>query len=85
MSETRTTNWLGARIRSPGGGKSAAASNPAMSKEQWLQTYTARMLKVWLGREAPLGLAPAYAKWVRKDLSDFYAQPLMRAFIEETY
>ncbi len=85
MSKTRTTNWLGGRIRSPGGGKSAAASNPAMSKEQWLQTYTARMLKVWLGREAPLGLAPAYAKWVRKDLSDFYAQPLMRAFIEETY
>jgi len=60
-------------------------SESTTSKEQWLQTYTARVLKVWLGRQAPLGLAPAYARWIRKDLSACYAQPLMRAFIEDTY
>jgi hypothetical protein len=58
---------------------------PVVSKEQWLRTYTPRILKVWLGQRAPLGLAPAYATWIRKDLSEFYAQPLMRAFIERTY
>ena len=36
-------------------------------------------------RRRPLGLALAYANWIRRDLARSYAQPLVRAFIEETY
>jgi hypothetical protein len=60
-------------------------SVPALPKEQWLRTYTRQVLKVWLGRQSPLGLTPAYAQSIRKDLAQFYEQPLMRAFIEQTY
>ena len=60
-------------------------ATPVLPREQWLRTYTRRILNVWLGRRAPLGLARAYATWIRKDLSECYAQPLRRAFIEQTY
>jgi hypothetical protein len=60
-------------------------SVPALSREAWIRTYTRQVLKVWLGRQSPLGLAPAYAQSIRKDLAQFYEQPLMRAFIEQTY
>ena len=58
---------------------------PVLPRDQWLRTYTGRILKVWLGQRAPLGLAPAYATWITKDLSECYAQPLRRAVIEQTY
>ena len=58
---------------------------PALSKDEWLRTYTKQVLHVWRGRRMPLGLAPAYAQYIRKDLVAFYEQPLMRAFIEQTY
>ena len=57
----------------------------AASREDWLRTYTGRVLRMWHRQGAPLGLATAYAKWVRQDLAAFYGQPLMRAFIERTY
>jgi len=57
----------------------------SLTKEDWIKLYTARILKVWFRQDAPLGLAWAYANWIRKDLSDCYAKPLMRAFIEQTY
>jgi hypothetical protein len=58
---------------------------PGASKEDWLRIYTDRVLQSWRRRRAPLGLAPAYARWVREDLAAFYGQPLMKAFIERTY
>jgi len=58
---------------------------PAVTREQWIRTYTQQILQVWLGQGSPLGLAAAYARSIRKDLAQFYEQPLMRAFIEETY
>ena len=64
---------------------SISRAAPVLPRDQWLRTYTRRILKVWLGQRAPLGLAPAYATWITKDLSECYAQPLKRAFIEQTY
>jgi len=63
----------------------ASGSVGAPSREQWLRTYTRHVLNVWLGQRTPLGLAPTYAQWIREDLAAFYEQPLMRAFIEQTY
>ena len=57
----------------------------ALTKEDWIQRYTSRILKAWFRQDAPLGLAWAYANWIRMDLSKCHGKPLMRAFIEETY
>jgi len=63
----------------------ARSARPILAKEDWIQLYTSRVLRAWFHQEAPLGLASTYANWIRKDLSECYAKPLMRAFIEETY
>lgn len=57
----------------------------ALTKEDWIQLYTSRILHAWFHQQAPLGLARTYANWIRRDLARSYAKPLVRAFIEETY
>ena len=57
----------------------------APRKEDWIQLYTGRILRAWLHRETPLGLAWTYANWIHRSLSGFYEQPLTKAFIERTY
>lgn len=55
------------------------------TQEEWIQTYTGRILRAWFHQQAPLGLAWTYANWIRKDLAECYAHSLKRAFVEETY
>lgn len=62
-----------------------ARRTASMTKEEWVQKYTGRILRAWFHQQAPLGLAWTYANWIRKDLAECYTQPLKRAFIEETY
>lgn len=56
-----------------------------VTKDDWVQLYTSRILRAWFHQAAPLGLAYAYANWIRSDLAKAYGHPLTRAFIEETY
>ena len=65
--------------------RSCGVAAAALTKEDWIQLYTGRILRVWFHQEAPLGLAAAYANCIRRDLAHSYTQPLVRAFIEETY
>ena len=65
--------------------KPDAQSSAALTKEDWIQIYTGRILRAWFHQDAPLGLAWTYANWIRKELAELYRQPLMKAFIEETY
>ena len=67
------------------GDRSSGTPQVVLGKDDWIQLYTRRILRTWLQQEAPLGLAWAYANWIRQDLLRCYRQPLMRAFIEETY
>jgi hypothetical protein len=71
----------------PGGTRNRTSGPPecVLAKADWIQLYTRRILRLWFHQEAPLGLAWAYANWIRKDLSQCYRHPLTRAFIEETY
>ncbi|GEM_PF-3557599 len=64
---------------------SVSQSVGVLTKEDWIQLYTGRILCAWLHQESPLGLAWAYANWIHKSLSELYEQPLTRAFIEKTY
>ncbi len=64
-------------------GNDPVASIP--TKEDWIQLYTSRILRVWFHQGGPLGLAYAYANWIRNDLAKAYDHPLTRAFIEESY
>ena len=54
-------------------------------KEQWLQQYSDRLLKLWHQWQTPLGVACSYAQQIRTDLAEFYEDPLKRRFIENTY
>jgi len=65
--------------------KPDAQPTAALTETDWIRLYTSRILRAWFHQEAPLGLAWTYANWIRKDLSECYGRPLMRAFIEETY
>ena len=85
MDASRNTTDVRHAGRSGRKNRVARAVTGALTKEDWIQLYTRRILHAWFHQEAPLGLAWAYANWIRKDLSDCYAKPLKRAFIEETY
>jgi hypothetical protein len=65
--------------------RSSGPPECVLAKEDWIQLYTSRVLRLWFHQDAPLGLARAYADWIRQDLSNRYRHPLTRAFIEETY
>ncbi len=58
---------------------------PDISKEKWLRKYTSQMLGHWSQWQTPLGVARAYAGQIKKDLAEFYDDPLRRMFIEATY
>jgi hypothetical protein len=55
------------------------------TKEKWLQKHAGRVLAVWSQWQSPLGVAPAYATYIRTDLAAFYDDPLKRMFIEASY
>ena len=59
--------------------------HPPLAKADWVTLYTNRVLKAWRRQAAPLGLTSTYADHIRKTLSGFYADPLKRTFIEQTY
>lgn len=65
-----------------GGSEKRSGSLP---RDDWIQLYTSRILRLWFHQDAPLGLAQTYADWIRQDLAQRYRHPLTRAFIEETY
>jgi hypothetical protein len=54
-------------------------------KKRWIQKYSQRILKQWLRRQTPLGIACTYAEHIKEDLARFYDNPLKRIFIETTY
>jgi len=56
-----------------------------ISKEEWLQQYADRILKVWLKWQTPLGVARDYVEQLKNDLAEFYEEPLKKIFIETTY
>lgn len=85
MKAQDTRTYVGERSLASDAGGCSRRPVPILSREEWLRTYTERVLHAWRGRHAPLGLAPAYARWIRRDLSQCYQEPLMRAFIEQTY
>lgn len=72
-------------VISAGKGEPEASSVRSLTREDWIRRYTGRIFRVWFRRETPLGLALTYAKWIRKQLSEFYGQPLLKAFIERTF
>ncbi len=78
---TRTTRTIsGKSNRTP-----ASDTVSSLTEDEWIQKYTGRILRAWFHQPAALGLAWTYANWIRKHLAQCYAQPLRRAFIEETY
>ena len=68
-----------------GKGERETGAVSALAREDWIGRYTERILRAWFQWEGPLGLAESYANWIRRELSAFHGQPLMKAFIERTF
>jgi hypothetical protein len=62
-----------------------ASSESDVGKKKWLRKYSRRLLRLWLQRQTPLGVAPVYIGQIEEDLANFYDEPLKRVFIETTY
>jgi hypothetical protein len=64
------------------------ATKPAadnITKDKWLQKYSHQLLRLWLQRQTPFGVAGNYTAQIEEDLAEFYENPLKRKFIETTY
>ena len=55
------------------------------TKDQWIQQHAQRLLQHWFRRQSPFSIDPEYVRQVERDLAEFYEQPLMKLFIENTY
>ena len=60
-------------------------SKSQICREEWIQHYADRMLKLWLKWQTRLGVACDYVERLKADLAEFYDEPLKRMFIEATY
>jgi hypothetical protein len=56
-----------------------------IDKDKWLQKYSHQVLRLWLQRQTPFGVACTYTAQIKEDLTEFYEDPLKRKFIETTY
>ena len=56
-----------------------------ITRDKWVQKYSQRLLRFWLQRQSPCGVACTYTAHLKKDLAEFYEDPLKRKFIEKTY
>jgi hypothetical protein len=55
------------------------------SKEQWLDEYADRIMKIWQNWETPLGVDDDYSLTVRKQLTEYFDDPLKKELIESSY
>lgn len=55
------------------------------SKKEWIQKYASKIYKQWLLWQGPLGVASDYIEQVKKDLDEFYQDPLKKMLIEGSY
>ena len=65
--------------------KAAKPKVDNIAKDKWLQKYSHQLLRLWLQRQTPFGVACTYTAQIKEDLGDFYEDPLKRTFIETTY
>jgi len=62
-----------------------AGNESDIIRDKWIEKHSRRLLRLWLQRQTPLGVALTYAKQIEKDLARLYEDPLKRKFIEKTY
>jgi len=65
--------------------KAAKPNVDNIAKDKWLQKYSHQLLRLWLQRQTPFGVACTYRAQIKEDLGDFYEEALKRKFIEKTY
>ena len=65
--------------------KAAKNEYKNIARDNWVNKYSLRLLKLWLQQPTPFDIACTYTVQIKEDIADFYEDPLKRKFIEETY
>jgi len=65
--------------------KAAKPEADNIARDKWVQKYSHQLLRLWLQRQTPFGVACTYTTHIKQDLAEFYEDPLKRKFIETTY
>jgi len=53
-------------------------------KQQWVSEQAQRLLQNWRKQQSPFGIGPEFIRQLERDLAQFYDQPLIRNFIENS-
>ena len=53
-------------------------------KQQWVCEQAQRLLQNWRKQQSPFGIGPEFIRQLERDLAQFYEQPLIRTFIENS-
>ena len=56
-----------------------------ITKQDWIDIYADRMLHTFDKWQSPLGIDPNYSEVLKKQLEDYYDDPLKRSLIETSY
>jgi len=56
-----------------------------LKKQDWVNKYAERILRVWLNLKSPLGIDRQYSRQVKDQLDEYFDDPLKRGLIETTY
>lgn len=55
------------------------------TKQDWVNKYAERILRVWDNLKGPLGIDGQYSNQVKNQLDEYFDDPLKRGLIEMTY
>ena len=56
-----------------------------VTKQDWVNKYAERILRVWHSLHGPLGIDGQYSNQVKNQLDEYFDDPLKRGLIETTY
>ena len=56
-----------------------------ITKQDWIDIYADRMLHTFDKWQSPLGIDPNYSEVLKKQIEDYYDDPLKRSLIETSY
>ena len=79
------TNIIREKHNNDNSSKNVGKKSWEIKKEEWLQKYASRILRIWSQWQTPFGVTSDYIVHIKTELANFYEDPLKKMFIESAY